>query len=95
MSAITGKRLARLLALVRLVGLVLLVVWVKIDLESHRRWYDYSRARDEMMAATDTETLIPYEEVKRAPLKLPKRQEPRRYVEPKNGDITTCQKPIN
>jgi polyphosphate kinase 2 len=26
-----------------------------MDLESHRRWYDYSRARDEMFAATDTE----------------------------------------
>jgi polyphosphate kinase len=25
-----------------------------MDLESHRRWYDYSRARDAMMAATDT-----------------------------------------
>jgi polyphosphate kinase 2 (PPK2 family) len=25
-----------------------------MDLESHRRWYDYSRARDPMMAATDT-----------------------------------------
>jgi polyphosphate kinase 2 len=25
-----------------------------MDLESHRRWYDYSRARDEMMAATNT-----------------------------------------
>lgn len=25
-----------------------------MDLESHRRWYDYSRARDEMLAATDT-----------------------------------------
>ena len=25
-----------------------------IDLESRRRWYDYSRARDEMLAATDT-----------------------------------------
>jgi polyphosphate kinase 2 (PPK2 family) len=25
-----------------------------MDLESHRRWYDYLRARDEMMAATDT-----------------------------------------
>ena len=24
------------------------------DLESHRRWYDYSRARDAMFAATDT-----------------------------------------
>jgi polyphosphate kinase len=26
-----------------------------MDLESHRRWYDYSRARDEMLAATDTD----------------------------------------
>ncbi len=25
-----------------------------MDLESHYRWYDYSRARDEMFAATDT-----------------------------------------
>jgi polyphosphate kinase len=25
-----------------------------MDLESHRRWYDYSRARDEMLAATHT-----------------------------------------
>lgn len=25
-----------------------------MDLESHRRWYDYSRARDSMFAATDT-----------------------------------------
>ena len=25
------------------------------DLESHRRWYDYSRARDQMLDATDTE----------------------------------------
>ena len=27
-----------------------------MDLESHRRWYDYSRARDAMFAATDTES---------------------------------------
>ncbi|NML34996.1 polyphosphate kinase 2 [Paraburkholderia antibiotica] len=27
-----------------------------MDLESHRRWYDYSRARDAMFAATDTKT---------------------------------------
>ena len=26
----------------------------RMDLESHRRWYDYSRARDAMFAATDT-----------------------------------------
>lgn len=25
-----------------------------MDLESHRRWYDYSQARDEMFAATDS-----------------------------------------
>ncbi len=25
-----------------------------MDLESHKRWYDYSRARDEMLSATDT-----------------------------------------
>ncbi|MGO9058495.1 MAG: polyphosphate kinase 2 [Candidatus Binataceae bacterium] len=27
-----------------------------MDIESHRRWYDYSRARDEMLAATHTAT---------------------------------------
>jgi polyphosphate kinase 2 len=26
-----------------------------MDLEAHRRWYDYSRARDDMFAATDTD----------------------------------------
>lgn len=26
-----------------------------MDLESHRRWYDFSRARDDMFAATDTD----------------------------------------
>lgn len=26
-----------------------------MDLESYRRWYDYSRARDEMFSSTDTE----------------------------------------
>lgn len=28
-----------------------------MDLESYRRWYDYSRARDEMLAATDSDDL--------------------------------------
>jgi polyphosphate kinase 2 len=79
-----------------------------MDLESHRRWYDYSRARDEMLAATDTSfapwyivsaddkrrarlncishflSLIPYKELKSQPVKLPKRQSPRGYVEPKH-----------
>lgn len=77
-----------------------------MDLESHRRWYDYSRARDEMMAATDTEAtpwfvvdaddkrrarlnciahllnLIPYQEISREKVKLPKRQKPNGYKEP-------------
>ena len=79
-----------------------------MDLESHRRWYDYSRARDEMLAATDTSfapwfivngdnkrrarlncishllSVIPYKEIESEPVKLPKRQKPRGYVEPKN-----------
>jgi polyphosphate kinase 2 len=79
-----------------------------MDLESHRRWYDYSRARDEMLAATDTSfapwfivnaddkrrarlncishllSLIPYKDVKAEPVKLPKRQKPHGYVEPRN-----------
>jgi polyphosphate kinase 2 len=77
-----------------------------MDLESHRRWYDYSRARDAMFAATDTEACpwhvikaddkrrarlncishllsqIPYAEVPRPKVKLPKRQKPQGYVEP-------------
>lgn len=77
-----------------------------MDLESHRRWYDFSRARDAMFAATDTPespwyvvdsndqrrgrlnciahllSLIPYEEVKRDKVKLPKRQSPGDYAEP-------------
>ena len=43
-----------------------------MDLESHRRWYDYSRARDGMLAATDTPTapwyLVPSDDKKRARL---------------------------
>jgi len=41
-------------------------------LESHRRWYDYSRARDEMLAATDTKAspwyIVPSDNKKRARL---------------------------
>lgn len=79
-----------------------------MDLESHRRWYDYSRARDEMLAATNTPfapwyivnaddkrrarlncishllSLVPYKEIKAEPVKLPKRQKPHGYVEPRN-----------
>lgn len=77
-----------------------------MDLESHKRWYDYSRARDAMFAATDTAhspwyvvdandqrrarlncishllSLIPYTEVPRAKVKLPRRQPPGDYIEP-------------
>ena len=43
-----------------------------MDLESHRRWYDYSRARDVMLAATDTASspwyIVPSDDKKRARL---------------------------
>ncbi|WP_374368528.1 polyphosphate kinase 2 [Dongia sp.] len=77
-----------------------------MDLKSYSRWYDYSRARDEMIQATDTAWapwyvaqsddkkrarlniithmlgLIPYHEVSRAKVKLPKRQRDKGYREP-------------
>lgn len=77
-----------------------------MDLQSYSRWYDYSRARDAMFAATDTpwapwyvvhsddkkrarlNTIhhllhqIPYKNVEREKVKLPKRQKPGDYVEP-------------
>jgi len=77
-----------------------------MDLESYSRWYDYSRARDEMFAATDTPWApwyvvrsddkkrarlnlirhllkqIPYEELPREKIKLPKRQKAGSYEEP-------------
>ena len=78
-----------------------------MDLESHRRWYDYSRARDAMLAATDIPQApwyivhsddkkrarlnciadilgrIPYEEIPYKAPKLPPRQKPHGYEEPK------------
>lgn len=77
-----------------------------MDLKSYSRWYDYSRARDEMFLATDTAwapwyvvhsdnkrrarlnalthilSKIPYEELPRSKVKLPKRQEAGDYKEP-------------
>jgi polyphosphate kinase 2 len=77
-----------------------------MDLESHRRWYDYSRARDAMLAVTDTKlapwyivmgddkrraqlnciahllSLIPYRDLSRRKIRLPKRQKPNGYKEP-------------
>jgi polyphosphate kinase len=77
-----------------------------MDLKSYSRWYDYSRARDEMFAATDTEwapwhvvpsndkkrarlnlithllSQIPYDDVPREKIKLPKRQKAEDYESP-------------
>jgi polyphosphate kinase 2 len=77
-----------------------------MDLKSYNRWYDYSRARDDMFKATDTEfapwrvansndkrrarlniisdllASIPYEDVPRDKVKLPKRQAQGDYREP-------------
>ena len=74
-----------------------------MDVESWTRWYDYSRARDQMLEATDTEhapwyivrsndkkrarlncisqllKLIPFEDVPREKVKLPKRSRKGRY----------------
>jgi len=78
----------------------------KMDLKSYARWFDYSRARDEMFVATDTSWApwyvvnsndkkrarlniishllkhVPYEELPREKVKLPKRQEPEDYQAP-------------
>jgi hypothetical protein len=78
-----------------------------MDLKSYSRWYDYSRARDEMFAATDTDFApwyvarsddkkrarlniithlleqIPYKSAPRERVRLPKRQKPGGYRDPK------------
>ena len=45
-----------------------------MDLESYRRWYDYSRARDDMLNATDTKAapwyLVRSDDKKRARLNV-------------------------
>jgi polyphosphate kinase 2 len=77
-----------------------------MDLESYSRWYDYSRARDEMFISTDTDfspwyvvnsndkkrarlnlirhllARIPYEDIPRGKVSLPKRQKPGSYSVP-------------
>jgi polyphosphate kinase 2 len=79
-----------------------------MDLKSYSRWFDYSRARDDMFAATDTAwapwfvvrsddkkrarlnvishilSQVPYKDVEREKIKLPKRQKPGDYREPKS-----------
>jgi polyphosphate kinase 2 len=78
-----------------------------MDLESYSRWYDYSRARDKMLEATDTKdapwhvvhtddkrrgrlnciaqllSLIPYKDVAREKVKLPKRRDKDAYDDEK------------
>jgi len=77
-----------------------------MDLKSYSRWFDYSRARDEMFLATDTSwapwyvahsddkrrarlnilthilSRIPYEELRREKVELPKRQHRGDYKDP-------------
>lgn len=77
-----------------------------MDLQSYSRWYDYSKARDEMFLATDTGFApwyvarsddkrrarlniishlldqIPYEQLPREKVTLPKRQKPGDYENP-------------
>ncbi len=77
-----------------------------MDLKSYSRWYDYSRARDDMFVATDTGfapwyvaktddkkrgrlniithllSKVPYEELPREKIELPKRQKAGDYVDP-------------
>jgi len=64
-----------------------------MDLESHRRWYDFSRARDAMFAATDTDFapwhVVNSDDARRARLncishllsKIPYEELPRKKVE--------------
>ena len=78
-----------------------------MDLKSYSRWYDYSRARNEMFTATDTAwapwyvarsddkrrarlniishllSKVPYKKAPREKVKLPKRQKPHGYRDPK------------
>ena len=71
-----------------------------MDLESRRRWYDYSRARDAMMAATDTDyapwTIVPSDDKRRARLncishllsKIPYQEIPRERIKLPRRDKT-------
>jgi polyphosphate kinase 2 len=83
-----------------------------MDLESRRRWEDYSKAKDEMFAYTDIKqapwyvvnadnkkkarlncishllSMIPYEDLTPAKIKLPPREERKSYVRPPITDQT-------
>jgi polyphosphate kinase 2 len=82
----------------------------EMDLKSYTRWYDYSRARDDMFRASDSEwapwfiarsddkkrarlniithilSKIPYQEIPRDKIELPKRKKDDDYVEPDYSD---------
>jgi len=84
-------------------------IWklTSMDLKSYSRWFDYSRARDDMFKHTDTDfapwyvansedkkrvrlniithllSQIPYKKLPREKIKLPDRQKPKGYREPK------------
>ncbi len=77
-----------------------------MDLESYKRWYSYTRARDAMFEATDTGwapwhvvksddkkrarlnlihhllSMVPYQDLPRDKIQLPKRQAPKGYAQP-------------
>jgi len=83
-----------------------------MDLESRKRWVEYSKAKDEMFMHTDIKqapwyvvnadvkkrarlncishllSVIPYEDLTPAPVKLPPRHEPHGYVRPPLSDQT-------
>ncbi|WP_372573342.1 polyphosphate kinase 2 [Ruegeria jejuensis] len=83
-----------------------------MDLESRKRWVDYSKAKDDMFSHTDIKqapwyvvnsdvkkharlncishllSLIPYEEIERAPVILEERPAQRGYVRPPMDDQT-------
>ncbi len=83
-----------------------------MDLESRKRWVEYSRAKDIMFAHTDIKqapwyvvnadvkkrarlncikhllSMIPYEDLSPAPMKLPPRQDAGGYMRPPLGDQT-------
>jgi len=83
-----------------------------MDLESRKKWVEYSRAKDDMFAHTDIKqapwyvvnadvkkrarlncikhllSMIPYEDLTPAPIKLPPRQDALGYVRPPMSDQT-------
>jgi polyphosphate kinase 2 len=70
-----------------------------MDLESRRRWVEFSKAKDEMFAYTDIKqaplncishllSMIPYNDLTPEPIKLPRREKEKAYVRPPITDQT-------